>query len=74
MINLPRHSNRRERMKEILKNNNVKYEWCEAVDGSLLSKKDLIKNTTVLGRYFMTDGMIGCFLSHRCVTSCAQSN
>ena len=58
-------------MKEIVKNQD--YEWCEAVDGSLLSKQDLNHNATALGRYFMTDGMIGCFLSHRCVT-CTHSN
>ncbi|GFH46224.1 hypothetical protein CTEN210_02698 [Chaetoceros tenuissimus] len=60
-------------MKEILQNQN--YDWCEAVDGSLLSKQDLQKNATALGRYFMTDGMIGCFLSHRkCWQTCVELN
>lgn len=52
-------------MIKVMSNENIPFEWCDAVDGSRLDREEMKRNATRLGRYFMTDGMIGCFLSHR---------
>lgn len=49
-----------------MKKNNIKYKRWNASNGKLLSNADLIKYSGNLCRNIMcTDGMIGCFLSHK---------
>mmetsp|Transcript_4758 Transcript_4758/g.7217 ORF Transcript_4758/g.7217 Transcript_4758/m.7217 type:complete len:363 (-) Transcript_4758:1028-2116(-) len=74
VINVPRHSSRRLHMKNELASHNIAFEWLDAVDGLALTRGELISNCTAMGRYFMTPGMIGCFLSHKkCWEYCVRS-
>ena len=74
VINVPRHSSRRLHMKDELASHNIAFEWLDAVDGLALTREELISNSTAMGRYFMTPGMIGCFLSHKkCWEYCVRS-
>ena len=65
IINLPRSTLRRAHMTTELSRHSVPFRWMDAVDG----REDPVARdnacTTPLGRWFMTPGMIGCFLSHR---------
>ena len=75
VINLPRDTNRLASLHERLRRSKIAFDVIEAVDGSSLSKEELAASTTVLGRVFMTKGMIGCFLSHRlCWSECVRRN
>jgi len=79
VINLPhRSADRREKVALELADKNIPFFWMDAVDGKKLaddSPADFSRNSTLLGRWFMTPGMIGCFLSHRrCWEECANSN
>ncbi len=75
VINLPRHSSRQKHIVDELSANEVQFSWVDAVDGEQLSNSELLENTaSALSRWFMTPGMIGCFLSHRkCWEKCALS-
>lgn len=81
VINLPRHGARRANVTRELRSRNVPFTFLDAVDGSNLTMINqdpnglsLSRNATFLGRWFMTPGMIGCFLSHRkCWTQCVKS-
>lgn len=75
VINLERSSTRKQQMLEVLSKEHISFEWCIAVDGTCLTGQELSQNATRFGRYFMTDGMIGCFLSHRkCWKRCLELN
>ena len=65
LINLPRHPERYNEVKQQLEGAGIQYERAEAVDGKMLSKSDLQQNVTIAARMLLTKGMIGCFLSHR---------
>ena len=65
VINLPRHAERRAAVEQRLAASGLTFGWASAVDGSALSAAQRESNVTWLGRRLMTDGMIGCFLSHR---------
>ncbi len=74
VINLPRCASRREQTIKELSSKNVKFSWIDAVDGMELTQSELSEFCTPLARWFMTPGMIGCFLSHRrCWEECARS-
>jgi GR25 family glycosyltransferase involved in LPS biosynthesis len=74
VINLPRYASRREQTIKELSSKNVKFSWIDAVDGMELTQSELSEFCTPLARWFMTPGMIGCFLSHRrCWEECARS-
>lgn len=74
VINLPRHASRREHTINELSSKNVKFSWIEAIDGMNMTQSELSGNATALARWFMTPGMIGCFLSHRrCWEQCVRS-
>eukprot|EP00978_Attheya_sp_CCMP212_P046776 scaffold411130_cov47-Attheya_sp.AAC.2 len=73
VINLPRHASRREHTINELSSKNVKFSWVEAIDGMNMTQSELSGNATTLARWFMTLGMIGCFLSHRrCWEQCVR--
>lgn len=76
VINLPQHKTRRDFVTKELKSKKIPFTLQNAVvDGRNLTKSELISNSTKFGRYFMTKGMIGCFLSHRnCWRECVESN
>lgn len=60
-------------MKKVLKNKKIPFEWCDAVDGASMSREEVLRDVSLLGRIFMTKGMIGCFLSHRkCWQRCVE--
>lgn len=69
LINLPKHTDRYNAVKQQLESAGVEYERAEAVDGKQLSSAELKANVTWIARKLLTRGMIGCFLSHR---SCWQ--
>ena len=74
LINLPRNPERFRDAKQQLDAAGVTFERAEAVDGKMLSQQELNENVTMLGRWLMTRGMIGCFLSHRqCWQRCADA-
>jgi glycosyl transferase family 25 len=74
LINLPRHEDRYRDVKMQLQSAGIAYERAEAVDGKMLSKEDLKANVTRMARWFLTRGMIGCFLSHRyCWQRCIEA-
>lgn len=74
VISLSHHTSRRQHMAHELSAKNVPFEWLDAVDGKRLTPSDLAANATLLGRWFMTPGMVGCFLSHRqCWEHCVRS-
>lgn len=75
VINLPRSTSRRSHMAKELSSKNVSFFWINAVDGKDLTKAELQNEVTALARWFMTPGMIGCFLSHRiCWQYCLESS
>ena len=75
VISLPRHASRRAHIIKELSSKNVPFTWMDAIDGVKLTHSELSKNATDLGRWFMTPGMIGCFLSHRrCWEQCIETN
>jgi len=65
LINLPRHVERLSKVTAQLSTQGVDFELVEAVDGAALTRAELESNVTALGRLLLTNGMIGCFLSHR---------
>mmetsp|Transcript_21350 Transcript_21350/g.43079 ORF Transcript_21350/g.43079 Transcript_21350/m.43079 type:complete len:318 (-) Transcript_21350:53-1006(-) len=74
VINLPRHPHRLEHVSRELSSAGVKFDTTKAIDGLELVEDDLSLNATRLGRWFMTPGMVGCFLSHRrCWERCVES-
>ena len=74
LINLPRHEERFRDVKLQLDNAGLEYERAEAVDGKMLAPDELKANVTMWARWFITRGMIGCFLSHRyCWQRCIEA-
>lgn len=74
IINLPRSTKRRARMTQELARHNIPFHWLDAVDGREDPAARSNALTTPLGRWFMTPGMIGCFLSHRkCWQLCVET-
>ena len=72
LINLPKHTERYEKVRQQLQSADIPYEKAPACDGKLLSDEEMKANVTFFGRRFLTRGMIGCFLSHRaCWQHCA---
>ena len=75
LINLPKHTERYEKVREQLQSADIPYEKAPACDGKLLSDEEMKANVTFFGRRFLTRGMIGCFLSHRnCWRRCLELN
>lgn len=75
VISLSHHQTRRQHIIKEMKSRKIPFEWMDAIDGKELSQSSLMTNATSLGRWFMTPGMIGCFLSHRqCWEICVRSN
>ena len=73
LINLPRHRERYESVKEQFEVQNVRFLRAPACDGKLLTDEQMKQNVTALGRLLMTRGMMGCFLSHRsCWQKCVE--
>ena len=64
VINLPRHAGRRDAITQHLKAVGLPFDWAPAVDGAALDSSQLASLVTPLGRWLLTDGMRGCFLSH----------
>ena len=61
-------------MKTQLEGAGLEYERAEAVDGKMLTPEELKKDVTPLGRWLITRGMVGCFLSHRnCWQRCVDA-
>ena len=74
LINLPRHEERYREVKTQLEGAGLEYERAEAVDGKMLTPEELKKDVTPLGRWLITRGMVGCFLSHRnCWQRCVDA-
>jgi len=74
VINLARHTSRRANVTQELSSHNISFSFIDAVDGTNLTNSELSRNATALARWFMTPGMIGCFLSHRrCWEKCVRS-
>ena len=74
VINLPRDASRREHIINELSSQDIQFSWTEATYGANMTQPELSANATALARWFMTPGMIGCFLSHRrCWEQCVQS-
>lgn len=65
VINLPRHSDRLERTRKELNDAGIPLNLIKAIDGNSMTSSDRAANVTTLGRWFLTPGMAGCFLSHR---------
>ncbi len=73
LINLPRHRERLESVKEQFEAQDIRFLRAPAVDGKLLTDEELRQNVTALGRALTTRGMMGCFLSHRtCWQKCVE--
>ena len=68
VISLERVRQRRKYIIDHCKNLNIDYQIIEAIDGNLLTQQDLEKNcdieTVTRLRYWLTNGAIGCALSH----------
>jgi GR25 family glycosyltransferase involved in LPS biosynthesis len=74
VIHLPRCTSRRAHITKELSSIPL-FDWMEAVDGYNMTAEDLRHNVTSAGRWFMTKGMMGCFLSHRkCWLKCVEQN
>lgn len=69
VINLPRATARREAMIGQLNNLHIEFELLDAIDGSKLTKHDWTlvdrKSRDLEGRRPLSQGMVGCHLSHR---------
>ena len=76
VISLPRHVSCHAHIIKELSSKDVPFTWMDAIDGVKSTHSELSKNaTTDLGQWFMTPGMIGCFLSHqRCWEQCIKTN
>lgn len=64
VINLEREVNKKNRIIEQCNKLNLKFEMYNAVDGSKLSEDFLRENVLDYGNNFLTNGEIGCSLSH----------
>mmetsp|Transcript_49113 Transcript_49113/g.147871 ORF Transcript_49113/g.147871 Transcript_49113/m.147871 type:complete len:329 (-) Transcript_49113:66-1052(-) len=74
VINLPRHPHRLRHARAELSKAGIKLNLMEAVDGTAMSQSERANNVTKLGQWFLTPGMVGCFLSHRrCWEECVAS-
>jgi GR25 family glycosyltransferase involved in LPS biosynthesis len=62
---LPRHAERRRNVHTCLREAGISFDWAPAVDGAALTEGQRHNQVTLPGRMMMTDGMIGCYLSHR---------
>jgi len=65
LVNLPRHQERFQKVKQQLDGAGVNFERANAVDGKMLTPAELKADVTLLARWLITRGMVGCFLSHR---------
>ena len=62
----------RVKYQQLIKDNNNTYDERRNTSSNIIT---MTQNVTKLGRFFMTRGMIGCFLSHRkCWDECLRSD
>lgn len=74
VINMDKSKDRLYRMKKHLDNLKVQFKRIQAIDGSRLSRTELIQHCTPECKEFVPRGVIGCALSHKKVWEVVANN
>ena len=65
VLNMDRSLKRWETAKAVMEGAGLEVQRFPAVDGRLLSKEELLRESTKIATFFQPRGVIGCYLSHK---------